>query len=97
MSPFDKTLRKALFKYLMYLLMNPIRLFYAVNTLGIGIVQAPDLLPDGRIDMCDDCPDMCVYDGKLVNSCRLDEYRKFGSLLRAHIKKEEESFNDSSA
>jgi len=56
-----------------------------MRAIGIGIVQAPDILPDGRIDMCDDCPDMCVYEGKLVNSCRLDECRKFGGLLHLNV------------
>ena len=45
------------------------------------IIQAPDMLPDGRADMCDSCPDMTVYDGKLINSCRMDEYRLFGGFL----------------
>jgi len=31
--------------------------------------------------MCDSCPDMTVYDGKLINSCRMDEYRLFGGFL----------------
>jgi hypothetical protein len=39
------------------------------------------LQPDGRADMCDSCPDMTVYDGKLINSCRMDEYRLFGGFL----------------
>ncbi len=85
MAFLDKSVRKAFFKFLKYALLNPLRFFYPVNAFGIGIVQAPDLLPDGRIEMCDDCPDMCVFEGKLVNSCRLDEYRKFGHLLTAQI------------
>jgi hypothetical protein len=48
---------------------------------SVGIIQAPDLLPDGRADMRDSCPDMTVYDGKLINSCRIDEYRLFGGFL----------------
>ena len=61
------------------------RFFYPVNAFGIGIVQAPDMLADGRVEMCDSCPDMCVFEGKLVNSCRLDEHRKYGELLTAKI------------
>jgi hypothetical protein len=85
MGLFDKTVRKAFLNYLRYCLRNPLRLFYPMRAIGIGIVQAPDVLPDGRIDMCDDCPDMCVYEGKLVNSCRLDECRKFGGLLHLNV------------
>lgn len=84
MSVFDKTLRRAFGRFIKYVLVNPLRFFIPVKAIGIGIVQAPDLLPDGNIDMCDDCPDMCVYEGKLVNSCRLDECRIYGGLLHIH-------------
>jgi hypothetical protein len=85
MSMFDKAVRKAFSKFVRYSLVNPVRFFYPVNAFGIGIVQAPDVLPDGRIEMCDDCPDMCVYEGKLVNSCRLDECRLYGELLQIQV------------
>lgn len=85
MAIFDKTVRDAHKKFLRYLLGNPLRVFHPINILNIGIVQAPDLLPDGSHDMCESCPDMCVYDGKLVSSCRLDEYIQYGTLLHAHI------------
>lgn len=85
MSLFDKRVRKAFGKFILYCLGNPLRFFTRVKAIGIGVIQAPDVLPDGRIDMCDDCPDMCVYDGKLVHSCRLDECRKYGSLLNVSV------------
>lgn len=49
------------------------------------MVQAPDFMAYGKIDMCDDCPDMCVFEGKLVNSCRLDEYSIYGDLLTMQV------------
>lgn len=85
MGLFDPTVRKALGTFLSYCMKNPLRLFYPMRAIGIGVIQAPDVLPDGRIDMCDDCPDMCVHEGKLVNSCRLDECRKFGSMLNINV------------
>jgi MoaA/NifB/PqqE/SkfB family radical SAM enzyme len=85
MALFDKSMRKALLNFVKYVLINPIRFFYPINILNIGIVQAPDLLPDGTHDMCESCPDMCVYDGKLVHSCRLDEYIQYGTLLHVHM------------
>ncbi len=88
MSIFDPIVRKAFGKFLKYALLNPIRFFYPMKSIGIGMVQAPDMLPDGRIDMCDDCPDMCVFEGKLVNSCRLDECRIHGCLLHIHVDKD---------
>lgn len=93
LSPFDLQLRKAFWAFLKYALLNPARFFYPVRALGIGMIQAPDVLPDGTINMCDDCPDMCVHDGKLVNSCRLDECRFYGSLLHLHMLKDQPKEN----
>lgn len=87
MALLDPIVRKAFKKFLKYALANPARFFYPMKSLGIGMVQAPDLLEDGRIDMCDDCPDMCVFEGRLVNSCRLDECRIYGDLLDIHAEK----------
>lgn len=89
MGLFDKTIRRAFGKFFVYCLKNPLRFFYPVKAIGIGVIQAPDVLPDGRIDMCDDCPDMCVFNGTLVNSCRLDECRKFGCLLNVNVVNDE--------
>ena len=78
LSLVDPEVRKAFGRFMR----SPLKLFSGrVYGLGIGIIQAPDLLPDGRVDMCDSCPDMCYFEGNLVNSCRLDEYRKFGGLM----------------
>ena len=82
LAMFDKTLRRTLRRYLGYVLVNPFRLFYRVNILNIAVLQAPDVLPDGSCDMCESCPDLCVYDGRLVPSCRLDEYIQYGGPLR---------------
>ncbi|MFQ5506366.1 MAG: radical SAM protein [Planctomycetota bacterium] len=62
-------------------LRNPLRIFQRLQGVGFGIVQAPDVLADGSIDMCDSCPDMTVYDGEFINSCRMDEYRLYGGPL----------------
>jgi hypothetical protein len=81
LSPWDKTLRQAARTWFKDILRHPGRLFDGLHVQSIGIIQAPDVLPDGRADMCDSCPDMTVYDGKLINSCRMDEYRLFGGFL----------------
>jgi hypothetical protein len=70
-------------------LQHPGRLFDDIYTQSIGIIQAPDLLPDGRADMCDSCPDITIFDGKFINSCRMDEYRLFGGFVSVLEKKEE--------
>jgi MoaA/NifB/PqqE/SkfB family radical SAM enzyme len=81
LSPWDSPVRQAASNWLKDVLRHPGRLFDRLHVQSIGIIQAPDLLPDGRADMCDSCPDMTVYDGKLINSCRMDEYRLFGGFL----------------
>ncbi len=81
LSPWDETLTQAGRSWLKDVVRHPGRLFDDLYVQTIGIIQAPDVLPDGRADMCDSCPDMTVYDGKLINSCRMDEYRLFGGFL----------------
>jgi len=81
LSPWDKTLRAAWKKQLGQILRHPSRLFEKIYVQSIGIIQAPDVLEDGRADMCDSCPDITIYEGKFINSCRMDEYRLFGGFL----------------
>jgi hypothetical protein len=35
--------------------------------------------------MCESCPDITFFNGRLVNSCRLDEYRKFGADMSLSV------------
>lgn len=80
---FDKYVRQAWLRHFLFSLL-PWRFFYRIKMFSIGTVQAPDLYPDGRTDMCDSCPDMTFWEGKLVHSCRLDEWRLFGGYLQPH-------------
>jgi hypothetical protein len=91
MAPWDSTLRKAARKWLRDVALHPERLFDGIGVQTIGIIQAPDVQPEGRADMCDSCPDMTVWEGKLINSCRMDEYRMFGDLLSVAEKPEAEA------
>ena len=43
--------------------------------------QAPPL--PQVLSMCDGCPDITVYDDKLVWSCRMEELINFGDWVRA--------------
>ena len=49
---------------------------------SIMFIQPIDVLPDGRQNMCDGCPDITVHNGELVWSCRLEERFRFGGFLR---------------
>ena len=46
------------------------------------IIQPVDFLPSGAQNMCDGCPDMTIYNGELVWSCRMEELKHFGSWVR---------------
>ncbi|PWH17377.1 MAG: radical SAM protein [Ardenticatenia bacterium] len=81
MGFWDPNVRQAWRRWIGDVLRNPLRLFEPLYVQSIGIIQAPDIQPNGMADMCDSCPDMTVYNGTLINSCRMDEYRLFGGLL----------------
>jgi MoaA/NifB/PqqE/SkfB family radical SAM enzyme len=77
----DSGVRAAAKRWLGDVLRHPGRLLAPIHVQSMGIIQAPDIQGDGRADMCDSCPDMTYWNGTLVNSCRLDEYRLFGGML----------------
>ena len=89
MAPWDKTVRQAARNWWREVVHHPGRFFDSVYLQSVGIIQAPDLLPDGRADMCDSCPDMTVWNGTLINSCRMDEYRLFGGFVSIAEKPED--------
>jgi MoaA/NifB/PqqE/SkfB family radical SAM enzyme len=91
MSPWDKTVRRSAGRWLHGVARHPGRLFQPIYVQSVGIIQAPDLLPDGRADMCDSCPDITIYDGKFINSCRMDEYRLYGGFLTVSERETEQA------
>ncbi|MFA3781621.1 radical SAM protein [Melioribacteraceae bacterium 4301-Me] len=83
----NKSVRKALKKYLGYLAVNPFRIFKKVYMQSIMIIQPVDFMPNGDQSMCDGCPDITVWkdrNGKdqLVWSCRLEEPMQYGVFLK---------------
>lgn len=76
--PIDKGVRNAAKE----MLKNPFRLFKRAHLQSIMFIQPVDFLTDGRQSMCDGCPDITVWNGDLVWSCRLEEVKSFGSFLR---------------
>ncbi len=63
-------------------LKNPAHWLKPLYFQSITIIQPPDVLPDGRVSMCDGCPDSMFYDGKIVWKCRVDELEKFGGFIQ---------------
>lgn len=68
--------------YFANLLKRPLDVLKPLHYQSIMVIQPIDMLPDGRQNMCDGCPDVTVHNGQMVWSCRLEEYRKHGGLLQ---------------
>ena len=60
LSPWDSSVRKAFRRWLSDVARHPGHLFSPVRVQSVGIIQAPDLIGDGRADMCELVP---RYDG----------------------------------
>lgn len=82
LTPFDAGLRRIGGRYLSSLLANPLRLVKGLHYQSIMIIQPVDFLPNGLQNMCDGCPDMTIWNGELVWSCRLEELKTFGCWVR---------------
>jgi hypothetical protein len=78
LSPLDRGMARAARAYLR----NPLRIFRRLHYQSVMIIQPIDLLPDGRQNMCDGCPDMTVWNGRLAWSCRLEEPMNFGGFVQ---------------
>jgi len=79
----DKNMRKIFRRILGQILKNPLNLFRKAYFQSFMIIQPINILPDGRQDMCDSCPDITVHEGRLVWSCRLEEMNTFGCFITA--------------
>jgi hypothetical protein len=88
LAPFDGGLRGVAGKYLRSIFQNPLNLFRRLHLQSVTIIQPADVLCDGSMSMCDGCPDITVWNGELVWSCRLEEQIKFGCFVRAVPKEE---------
>jgi len=77
----DKKMRRIFFRILGETLRNPMNLFRRAYFQSLMAIQPITILPDGRQDMCDACPDITVHQGRLVWSCRLAELEQFGCFV----------------
>ena len=81
LAPFDAGLRRAAGRLLASFVRSPLNLFRRAYFQTVMFIQPVDVLPGGEQNMCDGCPDMTIWEGRLVPSCRLGEMTRFGSLL----------------
>jgi len=92
----NKSVRKALGKYLKYVAANPLRMLKKVHMQSIMIIQPVDFMSNGDQSMCDACPDITYWkdektgEEKLVWSCRLEEPMQYGEFLHTVPRKTNE-------
>ncbi len=82
LGAFDKKLRKTFLNFYK----NPLNVFKRLHYQSVMIIQPVDFLEDGRQNMCDGCPDITVWNGKLVWSCRMEEQLKYGHNVKSYPK-----------
>lgn len=76
--PLDPALRRVWRR----IFFDPTATFRRIHLQSIMIIQPIDVLSDGRQNMCDGCPDITVWNDRLVWSCRLEECLKFGGFVQ---------------
>ncbi|VAX23373.1 hypothetical protein MNBD_IGNAVI01-372 [hydrothermal vent metagenome] len=91
----NRSVRKALKKYLKYIGTNPLRGLKKVHLQSIMIIQPVDFMENGDQSMCDGCPDITYWkdkngEEKLVWSCRLEEPMQYGDFLKTVPRKTHE-------
>jgi hypothetical protein len=82
LAAFDREVRRALRRYLRSSVARPWRAFDPIYIQSIALEQPLEII-DGEANVCDDCINMMVYRGRLIPSCRVEEYRAFGSAITA--------------
>ena len=81
-SYLDKGIRQGAKNYFKGILKRPWRLLKRLHLQSVMIIQPIDILEGGWQNMCDGCPDITVWNGRLVWSCRMEELFKFGSFVK---------------
>jgi hypothetical protein len=76
----DPAVGKAFARFLRRLLVRPWHAFDRIYIQPIAIEQPIELI-EGEPNVCDDCINMMIYRGRLIPSCRIEEYRAFAGPL----------------
>jgi hypothetical protein len=84
LGAFDRKVRSAFKAFYS----KPLNLFKRLYYQSVMVIQPIDFLEDGRQNMCDSCPDITVWNGQLVWSCRMDEQLKFGRNMESLPKRD---------
>jgi hypothetical protein len=92
---FDRSARRALLRLLRAGFSNPSRWLAPAHLQTINLQQPLEVVR-GEMNTCDGCVNLMLHEGKLINSCRLDEYRLLGGPL-APVARLAEAANDGAA
>ncbi|MFP4543413.1 MAG: radical SAM protein [Candidatus Kapaibacterium sp.] len=82
LAPFDKGLREIMKNYFACFPADLKAFFSKMHYQSVMIIQPADIYEDGRVNMCDGCPDITVWNDQLVWSCRMEEQNKWGQNVR---------------
>jgi pyruvate-formate lyase-activating enzyme len=82
LAPLDRRLRKIARRYGRAVATDPSLASRPLRFQSVMIIQPADIYADGHQNMCDGCPDMTVWNDRLVWSCRLEEPEKFGDFVQ---------------
>ena len=85
----DKQMRRTLRAYLAAAAKAPSTFFRKTSIQSLLILQPQDVLPSGKQDLCDGCPNKTIHEGRLVSMCRTEEYINFGDRVSLRRKPEE--------
>jgi hypothetical protein len=89
LAPFDSGIRKIFKNYFASLFKNPKAFFSGSHYQSVMIIQPADVYENGSVNMCDGCPDITVWEDKLVWSCRMEEQMRWGENVRMVPKTED--------
>jgi len=83
LSPLDRGLSQTAAAYLHDAVRSPRVLLKKLHLQSVMIIQPADFMVNGALSMCDGCPDITVWEDRLVWSCRVEELANFGDWVRA--------------
>ena len=78
----DRDVRLALKRFLASAVRHPSRFLRKVHIQGLNFVQPTEIIGDER-NFCDGCINLMPWNGIMVHSCVLDEYRMYGGPIKA--------------
>jgi organic radical activating enzyme len=82
----DREVRKSLFRFLKESVRHPSVFFGKIYVQPLALEQPIEII-DGETNACDGCINMMIFRQRIIPSCRLDEYRRFGSTIKPQKKR----------